>query len=670
MKLLSLVIVPCLASATHVAKTSKKTDIIQVANCPEGFVRKGGYCVRPEPVPTEDTCPAGAFDNDGICVATETGNVVCPEGKYIGDLLCETIKTTDGDYVCPEGTVREGDECTIGGNMTYCPTGTARVEGDVCESIVPVQFYCPEGLENTGNLCLETDRKPTTEICPSGTELVGGQCVVTVTVQPVCPDTFANEGETCAAFEAPIRHACPEGFYFDHADIACVKVTVVEAVLTCPEGGKLINGQCVTHVPGPTDLYCPIGVLIDGLCRVDTGLNPEEVCPDGYELKHTPKGVICSKTYSYDCSVKKVICADNEIIEKPVTHTKNAAHDGLHGGHGRKLKGLPPHAAIGHEKHGYCRKEEVVIEQTCQETIVAEPHPFCAEGEFDGVRCVVRDVFPAEKKCIGEVTETGECVLTETYGPVYECEDGLVPIDNGANCEVVEIVDAAVECPPETTLFHGECAVFVEKECPAGGCDETIVWQPHEVCPLDYVIVRTGTAVGHHGKYMKSLGKQCTRDIYTPQLTTCPVGFEPRDAETCLQYVEPIRREDEDILKPQFICPVGFADYNGVCMVEGFRTAHVDCPLGYERIEGTLLCAKDVSPIQICPRGTKQVDGECYVNIRVRPYYVDEHVIKVPIAKEKNTHTPVTFKPLPPLTKPAPLVFKPLPKMGKFSLHH
>jgi type IV pilus assembly protein PilY1 len=237
-----------------------------LSNCPSGTTATSTQCVY--------SCPGGTNLISGQCYSG------CPSGFAInGDPTTSTQCISN----CPSGTTPTATQC-VGG----CPTGTNLI-GGVCyggcgsgfaingDATTSTQCIstCPSGTTATATQCLGGT-------CPSGTNLIGGQCY------GACPSGTTINGSATSSTQC--IQTCPTG--------ATTTATTCEA---CPTGFPTRSGStCYAGCPGAVDpnniaqcLSCPSGTLnastaqCTNICPTGTNLISGlcyGACPSGYEI--------------------------------------------------------------------------------------------------------------------------------------------------------------------------------------------------------------------------------------------------------------------------------------------------------------------------------------------------------------------------------------------------
>jgi len=132
----------------------------------------------------------------------------------------------------------------------------------------------------------------TTITCPSGSRLINGQCLSTVTGNVItttsCPAGTVVSGTDCLNTingAVVTRIVCTTGTLTNGQ---CVNTVAGDLVtnITCPTGSTLTNGKCVNTITGTivTNITCPTGAnLVNGQCvnTITGSVVTNVICPSG-----------------------------------------------------------------------------------------------------------------------------------------------------------------------------------------------------------------------------------------------------------------------------------------------------------------------------------------------------------------------------------------------------
>lgn len=120
-----------------------------VYSCPKpGFVLDGDYCHSMITAPSRIDCPPGSILRGPDCIASQPRIEFCPQGELI-DGKCFTYQYSEPIAVCPPGSIPRSDgKCEsyeLVQTVEVCPKGTHRKENGVCVSIsyAPADLICP-----------------------------------------------------------------------------------------------------------------------------------------------------------------------------------------------------------------------------------------------------------------------------------------------------------------------------------------------------------------------------------------------------------------------------------------------------------------------------------------------------------------------------------------------
>ncbi|XP_065079396.1 zonadhesin-like [Ochlerotatus camptorhynchus] len=444
------------------------------------------------------------------------------------------------------------------------------------------QFAAPCPYQNMfgGSLC-SAGVQPISMLCPAGSVLENGQCVVR---QSYCPGGFTLAGNTCVG-----ATTCPSGYSLSNnmcnrqpikvPDI-CTKNT---ALPTCQAGYTFSNGQCVKHdvqssvMRNKTSLItasarCPEGYQIDGQNCLFYERRPATCAQGELRLGECVVPAVCQPPYTMDSFGR---C--EQSIQQP-----SACPPGS-----RFINGICQYGAPTCPQGYRFSNRQCILERTVSVQ--------CANG----TSMINNYCFVSEAKCpTGYESRNSQCVQVR-YDQL-RCPAGSTIRDNV--CVVQE-----VSCPAGYEQKDSRCSRFEKQPviCPYGSSLRNgVCVSEQEVCRRDY------TYDERYGRCMK----------YDQRPVSCPAGFTLRGEEcvtsvNCdmgyiLQNGECIRME-----KSSEKCPMGSQLRNGMCI-----TAQPSCEVGYQFENG--VCVRHDRRHPACPNGSQYIDGNCRLqNVGCRPQY-------------------------------------------------
>ncbi|EBZ2008232.1 conjugal transfer protein [Salmonella enterica subsp. enterica serovar Newport] len=266
--------------------------------CLQGYtMQANGLCMKYEYAPLGSQCPSGYFIQNGRCMTEEylQAQAYCPSGFIVVGNGCQRVTYTNPTQSCPSGSVIQNGRCISQSQVTpsqSCIAGTApgTYNGQaVCGWImnngwpnptigtgIPILWCSPTGQipglatcyinpsyicnQGTlqGNVCIvNKDNGAVTLVCPSGSQLVNGQCKKTesANLNYLCP-TGTLTGNQCKVVTdgGPVQAVCNPGYVIENGQ--CVKSTQSQTQYSCSQG-TLSGTQCVWNTQ---ENYCPIGV--------------------------------------------------------------------------------------------------------------------------------------------------------------------------------------------------------------------------------------------------------------------------------------------------------------------------------------------------------------------------------------------------------------------------
>ncbi len=209
-----------------------------------------------------------------------TPNYTTPSYTYTGTTNTTTVTPINQNPITPITPVPP----VI--TQINCPTGSSLVNGQCINTItgnIVTVVTCPAGTVQNGNNCINNINGTvvTQIVCPNGSSLVNGQCTNTVTGTVIT-------NVICPAGSSLVNGQC----------LNTVTGTVVTQI-TCTNGAVLLNGQCVITVTPPvtTVTQCPANTqFINGVCQqiINPPVVVNQTCWDGSVI---PATSMCPSQY-------------------------------------------------------------------------------------------------------------------------------------------------------------------------------------------------------------------------------------------------------------------------------------------------------------------------------------------------------------------------------------
>ena len=138
---------------------------------------------------------------------------------------------------------------------------------------------CPSGSELVGKQCVSTEVLQPNFVCPSGTTLLNGECATFTRASRICQQGSTLSGDRCITTEA-----VPASFVCDQGEVQgkqCRITTEVPPV--CPAGLQQRDGQCVRFTP--QQKVCAAGYQLQGKqCVRQLTFAASPTCPSDFSL--------------------------------------------------------------------------------------------------------------------------------------------------------------------------------------------------------------------------------------------------------------------------------------------------------------------------------------------------------------------------------------------------
>ncbi|EBV4408277.1 conjugal transfer protein [Salmonella enterica subsp. enterica serovar Baildon] len=266
--------------------------------CLQGYtMQANGLCMKYEYAPLGSQCPSGYFIQNGQCMKEEylQAQAYCPSGYIVVGNGCQRVTYTSPTQSCPSGSVIQNGRCISQSQVApvqSCIAGTTPVSyqgGTACGWVsnngwpnptlgtgIPILYCSPVGQipgimhcviapsyicnqgSLQGNVCIVSqDKGAVTLVCPSGSQLINGQCVKTehTNLNYLCQTgTLVNNQCKVVTNGGPVQAVCNPGYVVQNGQ--CVKSTQSQTQYSCSQG-TLSGTQCVWNTQ---ENYCPIGV--------------------------------------------------------------------------------------------------------------------------------------------------------------------------------------------------------------------------------------------------------------------------------------------------------------------------------------------------------------------------------------------------------------------------
>lgn len=319
-----------------------------------------------------------------------------------------------------------------------------------------------------------------TKSCPAGFEMLGKQCIQTVTIAPqfVCaPGTTPLDGE-CVAYSAKLVD-CAAGYTF--ADGLCVRTQAVAPALSCPAGFVLVDdATCMKQLELPHSYACPAGAVAKGdTCYAVTTVEPEHLCASGIL-----QGNLCVSEETYDCTPAvgeagivdacapgtapgPVGATQTALLRAKAKFAATGKEPGVGDADACELcswnNGCGPSTGTGIAKNRPQFVEETLVSAKCKRITVEPAAKHCAVGRLDGKVCLVETPVDAIIVPGGFATET--IAASAVCPPGYSAAEGLLLTPahcaTGAlECVRAETTPALYNCAFGSVDLGDRCGIF------------------------------------------------------------------------------------------------------------------------------------------------------------------------------------------------------------------
>lgn len=245
------------------------------ADCGEGLICRGGYCVHPDeddPVATPGDCvrsddcnASGLSCVDGLCTVDPLacdGDADCGNAKRCIDGQCrEASDLCQFNYECEGGTCVDGQCLAACSEMGTCPPGQeCNIEAGRCEPLTPPTGQCEADDDcGEGGRCIDStcyDACSDDSACGEGRYCRDTICVPDTRPRPFCIDDSECNGGPCVG--GVCRTTCEtatECRRFDNQFTEC-------------EGNYCVtNSEFTSDCAISADCGDENKVCIDGICR-------------------------------------------------------------------------------------------------------------------------------------------------------------------------------------------------------------------------------------------------------------------------------------------------------------------------------------------------------------------------------------------------------------------
>jgi len=589
--------------------------------------------------------------------ASHDREMSCPDGFDLFGKRCVRERIETPSVKCPRGINQLG-LCIHSERPAYkCEAGFDR-KGKVCErrtQIDRVKKIAPVGYIDTGKDYLRTKPRETVMACQSG-EMINGRCEVEKFVPSLpkryCPGGVPMDSKGCqVVVPLKLQPVCEEGNYLDGH---CVKFTEESPKLgpgACPPNGDFqkVGDKCIASVQGGSVLLCQDGsepILGECLETVSVPIEPVHECPPGYDQVGDHCLQKIQGSLKKQCPPSHPISTIDSSMEQGCMNIKTAPiqkhtqcpegfeeHVGKAGCWKTFEYPCDPEDTGKEHSEGLRGVKERVVAKTCEKKIEAdfiEEYTCPEEFEKVGLECVKKsDIIPKEEICDlanNESTTLEECVthIRSNLHPIEECPM-IGDIQSTLNeetgfCEIQLIEEPTLKCKSTGRDYDETCVVTLEAS----------ITRP-KICRPGYQLEENGELckkVERSRPEMVCENQQlpvddCNLRDYTAPIETlvCPDGAVQRDFDCYMKTIlAPIEMcedgskvEDcsrEERLPYEYQCPhFAIEGSKGRCFEKQIQGLHETCESG-DLIHG--MCVSTLPSINVCPKGTRLVGGQCY----------------------------------------------------------
>lgn len=507
-------IYPAVDGVEGVAKFTLSIPDIWIKACPENFTERESDCYRAQHQVVVYECPDNTELNSVTkqCERLDTvlSQEFCSAPFVIAGGQCVHQFSIPATQNCPttDGWVNDGNRCVYydAKPATSCSAGYMFNNG-YCYAVKDAQTVCQAGYTLTNGHCELFDSK-SLDSCPAGYLLRDGLCFESVPMAEVCPVGYElkSEGICFKIDEVDRLGECPNGYDTFGLQGKCYAQNGSEPTKLCPNGGSVVNNECVENSTIGASANCPSGAWSSGgSCYTEYEYQATKECADwGYELgsdgncyqraNYEPDPNSCPSGYSYGKWVANR-CVDSQAFVisdwRNKTNEQEDAECSAAGGRYASWDGA--NVVCWYQQITWV-SPKYVCNSPNYLTNYASGGTFCTSGTtgrtvyscdsghgIRGTTCVATSETWVESYYCpsGYVLNGSTCTRSQTYPVTYQCNTGVL-IENACRSEVQPTPQT--ECPSGYTENAEGICVGASSEPAKTNCNGTTIESNTGMC--------------------------------------------------------------------------------------------------------------------------------------------------------------------------------------------